>query len=141
MRRHFLSASVALALATTALPARSQEAVTSEPQGAVLCIWMISSAILHYGEACRADQDGEYVIKLRRNVGRMEAFIFRNSDITSDQLEAYNRRRPSMQGDQCESGGEMAKLYELAKKRGDQLDEETDRLLAVERPPEWNPCL
>ncbi|HEV7434744.1 MAG TPA: hypothetical protein VGO22_07725 [Pseudorhizobium sp.] len=141
MRRHLIATFVACAIAGAAHPLRAQETGKSEPQGAVLCIWMISSSILRFGDTCRAEQDGEYLATLRRNVERMEAFIFRNSDITADQLEAYNRRRPSVQSAQCEPGSETMSLYENAKRQGNQLDEQTDKLLEVERPPVWNPCL
>lgn len=141
MGRHLIAAFAACAIAGAAPPIKAQVTGKSETQGAVLCIWMISSSILHFGEACRAGQDGEYLATLRRNVERMEAFIFRNSDITPDQLEAYNRRRPSMQSAQCEPGSETMFLYENAKRQGNQLDEQTHKLLEVERPPVWNPCL
>lgn len=139
--KYSMAVAMVVCAVTLTPPTRADEAGQPDPQGAVLCVWMISSSLLHFGETCRPEQDRQYLFALRRNVERMEAFIFRTSDIISEQLDAYNRRRPSMRGKQCEPDGEMIAFHEAARSRGIHLDNETDKLLKVERPPVWNPCL
>ncbi|RYG97139.1 MAG: hypothetical protein EON58_10465 [Alphaproteobacteria bacterium] len=112
-----------------------------QPKIAVLCSWMVYSAILHTGQACRPQADAEFLRPLEAGVDRIEAFVFRNSEVTPQDLAAYNSRRPAFTMLQCNAENEMLKVYDHIKSRGiEKIQEDIDILLAEERPALWNPC-
>ena len=120
----------------------AQDAVKPEPKAAVLCSWMIYSAILHTGQTCRPQADAEFLRPLKTGVDRIEAFVFRKSEVTPQVLAAYNNRRPAFTLLQCTPESEMVKLYDDIKRRGiEEIQQDIDVLLSEERPALWNPCL
>jgi hypothetical protein len=137
--------SILAAAASIICPSQSssaQDAVKPEPKAAVLCSWMIYSAILHTGQTCRPQADAEFLRPLKTGVDRIEAFVFRNSEVTPQVLAAYNNRRPAFTMLQCTPRSEMVKLYDDIKRRGiEKIQQDIDVLLSEERPALWNPCL
>lgn len=114
----------------------------AKAKDAVLCSWRIYSAILHTGETCRPQTNAEFLGQLKAGVDRIEAFVFRNSDVTPQDLAAYNNRRPAFTTLQCTPENEMVKLYDVMKRRGiEDIELDIGLLLSEERPAVWNPCL
>lgn len=132
-----LFASLVLANASAAQSTGSSE---PDPRGPVLCVWMIYSILLSHGEACR-QEDAAYLGKLRQGVGRIEDFIFRNSDATRQQLDDVKQSQMGPHVTECGPGGEVAAMYDAFKSDEADFDQELDILLEVDRPPVLNPCL
>ena len=93
---------------------------------------------------CGADaHDRQFFAALQSGVDRIEQFMFRNSDITPQQLEDYLDRSVRRMPDLCEADSSTLKLYEDVRQRFSPawLASSLDTLLEVERPVLWNPCL
>ncbi len=130
-----------LAFHTTLAVADDQR---QDERGAVLCIWMIHSSMLHIGETCSATTDDDFLDVLRVSVIRIEDFIVRNSDMTLVQLAEERRKRDSQApSNLCDPAGESMRLYAQVKERVTigEMRAQIDKLLEVDRPPVSNPCL
>lgn len=141
MIKTFTAAIFALVTSTHSGLAQSEK---PDPRGAVMCIWMIYASLELIAEKCGAvDGDPAFFRTLQSNVDRMDAFIFRNSEITRKTLDQYLARSfVGSADDVCSRTAEPLALYEGVRQRGgEQLTQDIDKLLEVERPPVFNPCL
>ncbi|MEO9338569.1 hypothetical protein ABFT80_14090 [Mesorhizobium sp. SB112] len=115
-----------------------------DPHGAVMCVWMVYASLERIVEECgTANRDAKFFQTFQSNVDRMEAFIFRNSEITRAHLDKYlvGLSREN-QRDLCAPSSDHLRMYEIGRERGgDALTQDIDKLLEVERPPVFNPCL
>lgn len=131
-----------VSLAPLSAIAFAQEPAHSQGKGAVLCVWLMYSSALHTGEKCFRIDDADFLSVLRSGLKGIEAFIFRNSNVTAKDLAEYNSRRPALVALQCSPDNEIVRLYHSVKQQGiRQLQQNIDALLAEERPALSNPCL
>ena len=137
-----LAVAAAVSIICSLQSGSAQDAVKPQPKIAVLCSWMVYSAILHTGQTCRPQADAEFLRPLKAGVDRIETFVFRNSEVTPQDLAAYNSRRPAFAMLQCTADDEMVKVYDHIRRLGiEKIQEDIDVLLSEERPALWNPCL
>ncbi len=130
-------------LALCRSPATAQ-AENPDPRGAVMCMWMIHSTLSQVADKCRPNADHQFRNALRSGVKRMEDFIIRNSDTTLEQIDQQKKLRAERSvAHRCDSSNEAFREFERLRDTISisDLEKEIDRLIEVDRPPVWNPCL
>jgi hypothetical protein len=120
-----------------------------DKRGAVLCHWSITVSLQAIGETCYKGRDEGNIAALDQAIGKMEAFILRNSDISASALEsdrATLRARTIKdlkvdQNGECIAGqSALAHYPKPDRSANDRIKKWVTDLLAVERPPVWEPC-
>jgi hypothetical protein len=113
-------------------------------KGAVLCSWSLLVLAQEVGRQCPALRDRTLQPELDRSVGRIEAFILKNSARPPSRADLARWREQvttyDAPGGLC--AGEPGVLYaEVGKGGAAHLRSTTDDLLSVPREPVMNPCL
>lgn len=133
--------SLAMALGCIVTLAHAQDDIHTG-QRPVLCAWGIYVELAKYGEICKLDENRDFLDALDANIARMDEFILRNSDFTREQLDAWQAVPTDVDADICEAGSEMRMIFESVLDYPiEQMNAQTDELLAVDRPPLADPCL
>jgi hypothetical protein len=125
-------------------------AVESDPRGAVFCQWDMAVTMKTIAEACFKGRDEGSIATLDWAIGEMDAFILRNSTMSKNGLEAEKTRFRSSalkslkrNADGTCEASQDALIFFPRPDRGtnNRIRIWIKDLLAVERPPLWNPCL
>jgi hypothetical protein len=129
---------------------------TSDPHGAVLCIWSIYVQLQDFGTICGFDPDTGLQPVLAESIIRMDKFITANSDITQQQLDDKKKalltsdRDRASKSDQDElrkvcagegEGGVPAVYRKLAATDPEHIRWEITKLLEIPRKPVMEPCI
>ncbi|MBL0371398.1 hypothetical protein JJB09_05100 [Rhizobium sp. KVB221] len=121
----------------------------SSNRGPVLCVWSITVTQIAVAEKCFKGKDPEFVDTLKWSLGRMDAFILRNSKISVMALEARRRKLSNdvlknMKADAagvCVPGQPLLVFYPKTIPPRAEIEAATNKLLEINRRPEMNPCM
>ncbi len=107
-----------------------------------MCIWTIYSTMQYIGDTCAEVKKSPIRSAIAINVRRMESFIVRNSDIVPSELAGHRARFVRDGAQLCKPGGEGIRSFRQLEKDGvERMNANIDKLLEIDRPPAWNPCL
>lgn len=153
---HMRMATLLLVLGLTVGPVRASDDlrpltqdVPPDKHGAVMCVWMITVSIKAIGEVCYKERDAAFMDALDWSLAEIESFIIRNSAITTEQImkgraryrDDIVKRAAADREAICVPG--FNSIYPAPDRipSRQSIEERTHKLLAIERPPVWNPCL
>lgn len=111
--------------------------------GPVLCSWELNLTIRSELEACGGEGYGEVKEVLDDTIKRYNAFIVANSPspMTQEEIEDHVQKRMAYEGDCITPLFDWGGMTEVQKKQLIRtIRHETDKVLAVQRPPVNNPC-
>jgi hypothetical protein len=147
MTQTMKKALVALLVAVCVVRAEAQQPQLDgpDPQGAVLCAWLIYVTLQAVGERCFLG-NSETIAAIDESIEKIETFVFVNAPATRDEIAAKRKHFRSLVIDApapyCSDMGEPFKMYRSMQAVGPtRIRNEVANLLAVPRKPVWNPCL
>ncbi len=113
-------------------------------RGAVLCIWMFVIEAKATSEKCHVGENEGTDEALAKSLDDIQAFVVANSDSSTSDFSAATRARieKSKLENICEPDGYSEKFYQSMIAGGPKgIQEWTQKLLEIPRPPVLNPCL
>jgi hypothetical protein len=149
--RHIPAFALALACVSSSVsaftspdPANILPERQARPAGeGVICLWGITNAAAEIGRRCRPGQSSAFQAELERSVGRVDAYVLRNSPATAEDIARFKREQGLSETPQAQlCTGELIAFYDHLAARGPEaLRSEVDRLLSRPGPPTWGDCL
>ena len=113
-------------------------------RGAVLCSWMFAIEAKATSEKCHVGENEGTDEALAKSLDDIQAFVVANSDSSASDFSAATRARieKSKLENICEPDGYNEKFYQSMNAGGPKgIQEWTQKLLEIPRPPVLNPCL
>ncbi|WP_044006852.1 hypothetical protein [Jannaschia sp. CCS1] len=130
---------LATLLAVTPVAAQETE---YDPEGAVLCSYAITTAMLEMQRQCRPDAAALATV-LDASLSQHREFVRRNSDLTDNELSDFERHQGRDNARTCEELAAEGWLGFLSSIEADVAgyEDAISQLLERDRVPVWNPCL
>ena len=122
----------------------SKFAKIDSERGAVLCSWMFVIEAKATSEKCHVGENEATDEALAKSLDDIQAFVVANSNSNGSDFSAATRARieESKLENICEPDGYNEKFYHSMNAGGPKaIQEWTQKLLEIPRPPVLNPCL
>jgi hypothetical protein len=128
--------------AQAAPPTRTPER-TPPPGEGVVCAWAIYAVVAEIGARCFPGDAPEFQAELNRSVGRIDAYVLKNSKMTPEDVARFKRDQGHVGYPKeliCQGDG--LQLYQALKSGGAaRLRSATDAAVARPGEPTWGTCL